>query len=386
MSDPKGFGNPSGRQVAIVTNSGGPGVLAADHAEEIGLDVAEPSPAIKAKLSEFLPAHCALKNPIDLTVEGTEDGYRKTLLAVAEEYDAVLALNIATPYLDSVALARGVCDAARQSGKPVAAAFCRTGLWPRPWTTCRRMASPTLPPASGPWRRWRAWPSTRRAQARHSERAHFASEESPALKSRDPSPLRGQGDKAGNARAGGDGVAAREWHPHARVSLRRDRRRGRARLPRDRLPGRDEGRLAGHSAQVRVGRCEAGHPRRRRGARGLRVHSAGRGRQGFSGRRHLSDDPRRARSAAGPLARSAIRPGRRVWVGRHLHRGLARCFAARRAGRSRRGRGHDPRDPGVPDSGGRCGASRRATWTRWPRCWSTFPGSPSAIPRSPKWT
>jgi acyl-CoA synthetase (NDP forming) len=112
-----------GRRVAIVTNSGGPAVLAADRAEELGLDVAEPSPLLKAKLSESLPAHCALKNPFDLTVEGTEDSYRKTLLAVAQEYDAVLALNIATPYLDSVALARGVCDAARQSGKPVAAAF-----------------------------------------------------------------------------------------------------------------------------------------------------------------------------------------------------------------------------------------------------------------------
>jgi acetyl coenzyme A synthetase (ADP forming)-like protein len=112
-----------GRRVAIVTNSGGPGVLAADRAEEVGLDVAEPSPALKEKLAKFLPSHCALKNPIDLTVEGTEDSYRKTLLAVLEEYDAALALNIATPYLDSVPLARGICDAAAQSGKPVVAGF-----------------------------------------------------------------------------------------------------------------------------------------------------------------------------------------------------------------------------------------------------------------------
>ncbi|MBE9509010.1 MAG: acetate--CoA ligase family protein [Chloroflexi bacterium] len=112
-----------GHRLAIVTNSGGPGVLAADWAEEIGLNVAEPSPAMKEKLSELLPAHCALRNPIDLTVEGTEDGYRETLLAVLQEYDAALALNIATPYLDSVPLARGVCDAAEQSGKPVVAAF-----------------------------------------------------------------------------------------------------------------------------------------------------------------------------------------------------------------------------------------------------------------------
>jgi len=112
-----------GRRVAIVTNSGGPGVLAADRAEEVGLEVAEPGAAVKAQLSAFLPAHCALKNPIDLTVEGTEEGYRQTLLAMLEEYDAALALNIATPYLDSVALARGICDAAGQSEKPVVASF-----------------------------------------------------------------------------------------------------------------------------------------------------------------------------------------------------------------------------------------------------------------------
>lgn len=112
-----------GNRVAIVTNSGGPGVLAADRAEEVGLEVAEPSLAVKESLAEFLPANCALKNPIDLTVEGTEDGYRRTLLAVLQEYDAALALNVATPYLDSVSLARGVCDAADQSGKSIVAAF-----------------------------------------------------------------------------------------------------------------------------------------------------------------------------------------------------------------------------------------------------------------------
>ncbi|HET91186.1 MAG TPA: CoA-binding protein [Chloroflexi bacterium] len=116
---------PAGRRIAIVTNSGGPGVLAADRAEEVGLDVVEPSQAVKARLAEFLPPHCALKNPVDLTVEGTEDGYRETLLALLEgdEYDAALALNVATPYLDSIPLARGVGDAAGRSGKPVAAAF-----------------------------------------------------------------------------------------------------------------------------------------------------------------------------------------------------------------------------------------------------------------------
>ena len=112
-----------GRRVAIVTNSGGPGVLAADRAEGEGLKVGEPSVELRTGLQKFLPAHCAFKNPIDLTVEGTETGYRETLSAVLTEYDAALALNVAPPYLDSVPLARGICAAARASGKPVVANF-----------------------------------------------------------------------------------------------------------------------------------------------------------------------------------------------------------------------------------------------------------------------
>jgi acetyltransferase len=112
-----------GRRVAIVTNSGGPGVLAADRAEEVGLEISEPSPRLRERLRQFLPAHCALRNPIDLTVEGTEAGYRETLLAMLEEYDAALALDVSTPYMDTVALARGVCDAAQGAGKPVVVNF-----------------------------------------------------------------------------------------------------------------------------------------------------------------------------------------------------------------------------------------------------------------------
>jgi acetyltransferase len=110
-------------RIAIVTNSGGPGVMAADRAEEVGLAVAEPSAKVQAALGEFLPGHCAVKNPIDLTVEGTEEWYRRTLSAVLEAYDAALAINVSTPYLDSLALARGVADAAEGSDKPLVAAF-----------------------------------------------------------------------------------------------------------------------------------------------------------------------------------------------------------------------------------------------------------------------
>jgi len=112
-----------GRRLIIVTNSGGPGVLAADRAEAVGLRLDKPTPKLQAKLSTFLPPVCSLENPIDLTVEGTESDYRKTLREALGEYEAALAINVCTPYLDPLPLARGICGAAAAVTKPVAANF-----------------------------------------------------------------------------------------------------------------------------------------------------------------------------------------------------------------------------------------------------------------------
>ena len=112
-----------GRRLVIVTNSGGPGVLAADRAEAVGLRLDKPTPKLQAKLSTFLPPVCSLGNPIDLTVEGTESDYQKTLREALGEYDAALAINVCTPYLDALPLARGICGAAAAVTKPVAANF-----------------------------------------------------------------------------------------------------------------------------------------------------------------------------------------------------------------------------------------------------------------------
>jgi acyl-CoA synthetase (NDP forming) len=112
-----------GSRLAIVTNSGGPGVLAADHAERCGLRVEPPSDRLRDRLEQRLEPFCSFDNPFDLTVEGTGDDYRDTLIDVLTEYDSALAINVNTPYLDSAPLARGIVDAARETGKPIAASF-----------------------------------------------------------------------------------------------------------------------------------------------------------------------------------------------------------------------------------------------------------------------
>jgi acyl-CoA synthetase (NDP forming) len=112
-----------GRKVVIVTNSGGPGILTADKAESSGLHVSTPSEPFNLSLRHSLPQNCGLNNPIDLTVQGTEKSYRQVLEEALQEFDCAIAINVATPYLDSVALARGIADASESSSKPIAASF-----------------------------------------------------------------------------------------------------------------------------------------------------------------------------------------------------------------------------------------------------------------------
>jgi acetyltransferase len=82
---------------------------------------------LRDQLSAFLPSQCALKNPIDLTVEGTEEGYYKALMAVQQEYDAAVAVYVGTPSLQSGPIAAGVCRAAAETEKPVIASFMAGG-------------------------------------------------------------------------------------------------------------------------------------------------------------------------------------------------------------------------------------------------------------------
>ncbi|MGE4484787.1 MAG: acetate--CoA ligase family protein [Oscillospiraceae bacterium] len=113
-----------GRKLLVVTNSGGPGVLATDKAEELGIEIPEPTEALKEKLGGFLPSYAGLRNPIDLTVEGTGEQYGKSAAIGLSEYDAALAIYVGTPYLKALPVAEALADAAKETGKPVLATLC----------------------------------------------------------------------------------------------------------------------------------------------------------------------------------------------------------------------------------------------------------------------
>src|SRR5204862_402979 len=70
---------PPGRRVAIVTNAGGPGLLAVDACEAAGLTVAPFSDATRARLAEFLPPEAGVRNPIDTVASAGPAAYRRAI-------------------------------------------------------------------------------------------------------------------------------------------------------------------------------------------------------------------------------------------------------------------------------------------------------------------
>jgi acetyltransferase len=84
---------PAGNRVAIVTNAGGPGIIAADTCEAKGLDVIRLSPATEEKLRTQLPQEASVKNPVDLIASATAQSYEFALNCVFEDprIDAAIA-------------------------------------------------------------------------------------------------------------------------------------------------------------------------------------------------------------------------------------------------------------------------------------------------------
>lgn len=114
-----------GRNVLIVTSSGGSGILATDMLESYGFRVIDSKPEFKAKLRSMLPAHCIVDNPIDLTGDANAEMYEKVLEAsIGEEaIDAFLVI-----FGDPIA---GSCEAIdrirRKTEKPVVVCYLGGG-------------------------------------------------------------------------------------------------------------------------------------------------------------------------------------------------------------------------------------------------------------------
>lgn len=114
-----------GRGVAILTNAGGPGVLAADRAFDLGLPLASLDEATLGKIDRVCPPTWSRSNPIDLIGDADEERYRGALRAAVESprVGAILVIAARQAMTRLLEISEVIVETTRGCGKPVVACF-----------------------------------------------------------------------------------------------------------------------------------------------------------------------------------------------------------------------------------------------------------------------
>jgi len=115
---------PKGDRVAIITNAGGPGIMAADAVEKAGLKVAILAGATAMALKQKLPPAASVANPIDVLGDADPERYAAALDAAQDDEDVDAIIVILTPQAMTQPAETARAIASRLRGeKPVLAAF-----------------------------------------------------------------------------------------------------------------------------------------------------------------------------------------------------------------------------------------------------------------------
>ncbi|MGH3090551.1 MAG: acetate--CoA ligase family protein, partial [Rubrobacteraceae bacterium] len=116
---------PKGPRLTVVTNAGGPGVLATDALIGNGGELSEMSSETMETLNGFLPAPWSRNNPIDILGDADPQRYAKTLETAAADPESDGLLVVLTPQdmTDPTATAEALAPYVRSTGKPVLASW-----------------------------------------------------------------------------------------------------------------------------------------------------------------------------------------------------------------------------------------------------------------------
>jgi len=113
---------PAGRRLAILTNAGGPGILATDACEAWGLEIPDLEESIRDQLAGFLPSEASLRNPVDMIASAGPEAFENAtrVLLQSENIDALLVIAVHPPFVrDPELIGRGIARGAEGSKKPV---------------------------------------------------------------------------------------------------------------------------------------------------------------------------------------------------------------------------------------------------------------------------
>jgi len=114
-----------GKNIAIITNAGGPGILATDALERAGLSLARFENHTLRELETTLPDAASAANPVDVLGDALADRYKFALDKVAEDPNVDGLLVVLTPQAmtEIEATAQAVCDKAEETDKPILTCF-----------------------------------------------------------------------------------------------------------------------------------------------------------------------------------------------------------------------------------------------------------------------
>lgn len=112
---------PAGDRVAVLTNAGGPGILATDALVGYGMRLAEISEATRAKLRSGLPEEASVGNPIDMIAGADAESFRRCLeiLLAAPEVDLAIVAFVPPIMVDPMDVVRAVAKGRGDSKKPI---------------------------------------------------------------------------------------------------------------------------------------------------------------------------------------------------------------------------------------------------------------------------
>jgi acetyltransferase len=112
---------PRGNRLAIVSNGGGPTVMALDQAEELNIALAQLAPSTCSKLASLFPGSWSAGNPVDVLFNANPEHFVGAISACLDDpgVDGVLAILTPNTYVDPLAVAQATIAAAEKADKPV---------------------------------------------------------------------------------------------------------------------------------------------------------------------------------------------------------------------------------------------------------------------------
>jgi acetyltransferase len=120
---------PKGNRVAIVTNAGGPGLLATDALVSLGMDVLPYTGETRKRLKRILSGQGVVNNPLDLVAGARGKQFKAALSVIKDDrdYDSIVTIFVPPVTIDQMDVATSILEGVKGADKPVLACFMGAG-------------------------------------------------------------------------------------------------------------------------------------------------------------------------------------------------------------------------------------------------------------------